>query len=121
MFKKLIIENMICHQDFSDFCEDYDAKNYMGIQRLFVLPYFTKHFGYDDLNEFLTKDQSTAVQVMAAFKEVVVNMFGEGAKGPNSEISDDPRWDLGTPEAKELAHEIIENIKSKIAASSVAE
>lgn len=118
MFKSKILESWICHQDFTEICEEFDSKKYMDIQRLYVLPYFSKHFGYDDINSFITKDNAMATQVMALFKEVVISMFGKDKQNrPNSSELDSPRWSENN--MKSLANDIIHSIKERLAVPSV--
>lgn len=115
MFKQKIVESWLSHYDYSDLCEEFDSRNYNNLQRLYVLPYFTKQYGHDSLNDFMVSDQSLVIKIMALFKDVVIEMFGaDDEDRPNSSVEDNEAW---SPENQEnLAKHIIAKIKEKLPA-----
>ena len=117
MFKNKILESWECHQDFVGLCEEFDSRKYMDIQRMYILPYFARHFGHSDLNTFITKDNSTATKIMSLFKQAVISMFGHDKQNrPNSSESDSPRWSVNNMES--LARDIIQSIKEKLSVAA---
>lgn len=117
MFERIILESFICHQDFTEFFEDYNTKNYVDMQRLFILPKMAKMYGYETLHDFLHNDMDTVQFIMKTYKEIVIEMFGKDESGnPNSDITDNIGWDMESQEAQNLGDDIISRIKNKLLA-----